>query len=566
MKRISEEIFSIINGAGALVERERERERVERRERERERGRERESEGISMSSSSSSLFSSSMLLYLVLGVFVAASFVCSFFLSGKPKYASSVSFTDEKDGKKKKRKLPPLMDCGYVVPGIGGLVKFVQGPLGVMAEAFNKHGDVFTVPVGNKRMTFLLGPTPALHFFRGSDEVISQKEVYEFNVPTFGKGVVFDVDHRLRREQFKFFAEALRPAKMRSYVGQMVKEAEAFFDKWGESGELDILHELSSLIILTASRCLLGREVRENLFEEVYRQFHFLDMGMQPISVLFPYLPIKAHRDRDTARKQMSEIFAKIIVNRRAQPADAPKEEDVLQTFVDARYSEAYGGRQMTTDEITGMLIAALFAGQHTSSITSTWTGLYLFSEKYRHKFLPDILEEQRKIVAEHGEELNYEILSKMDFLHRGMKESLRLHPPLIMLMRYVHEAFDCETIKGETIHVPRGDIICTSPTFSHRLESVYKDPDAYDPDRFGPGREEDKQKPFSFIGFGGGRHSCMGETFAYMQVKIIWSLLLRKFDFELVSNGGAIPEPDYAAMVVGPKPPCKVRFTRRKL
>merc|ERR1719155_408313 len=115
------------------------------------------------------------------------------------------------------------MDCG-LIPGIGGLVKFVQGPLGVMAEAYSKYGDVFTVPVGNKRMTFLIGPTPSVHFFRGSDEVISQKEVYEFNVPTFGKGVVFDVD-------------------------QMVTEAEQYFSSWGESGEVDILHELSSLII-----------------------------------------------------------------------------------------------------------------------------------------------------------------------------------------------------------------------------------------------------------------------------------------------------------------------------
>ena len=171
---------------------------------------------------------------------------------------------------------------------------------------------------------------------------------------------------------------------MRSYVNQMVKEAEQFFGSWGESGEVDILHELSSLIINTASRCLLGREVRENLFEEVYRQFHFLDMGMQPISVLFPYLPIKAHRDRDRARKEMSAIFMKIIKARRAQPEGAPKEDDVLQTFVEARYSQTYGGRLMTPDEITGMLIAALFAGQHTSSITSTWTCLYLFSEVYR--------------------------------------------------------------------------------------------------------------------------------------------------------------------------------------
>lgn len=198
----------------------------------------------------------------VLGAFAAIGFVCLQFLAGKPKYAV---------GKDKRKILPPLMDCG-LIPGIGGLVKFVQGPLGVMAEAYSKYGDVFTVPVGNKRMTFLIGPTPSVHFFRGSDEVISQKEVYEFNVPTFGKGVVFDVDHRLRREQFKFFAEALRPAKMRSYVSQMVTEAEAYFAKWGETGEVDILHELSSLIILTASRCLLGREVRESLFEEVYRQ------------------------------------------------------------------------------------------------------------------------------------------------------------------------------------------------------------------------------------------------------------------------------------------------------
>ena len=72
-------------------------------------------------------------------------------------------------------------------------------------------------------------------------------------------------------------------------------------------------------------------------------------------------------------------------------------ETDVLQTMIDARYSErTYGGRHLTDDEITGMMIAILFAGQHTSSITSTWTGLYLHSKMYRDKFLPPVLEEQR--------------------------------------------------------------------------------------------------------------------------------------------------------------------------
>lgn len=61
-----------------------------------------------------------------------------------------------------------------------------------------------------------------------------------------------------------------------------------------------------------------------------------------------------------------------------------------------------------------------------------------------RHKgdFLPPVLAEQRRIVAENGTVLNAEVIGKMDNLHRVMKEVLRLHPPLIMLLRYVHETF----------------------------------------------------------------------------------------------------------------------------
>jgi hypothetical protein len=62
--------------------------------------------------------------------------------------------------------------------------------------------------------------------------------VYEFNVPTFGKGVVFDVGHQERAEQFRFFSEALKTARLQTYVQLMVLEAEAFFkERLQESGE-----------------------------------------------------------------------------------------------------------------------------------------------------------------------------------------------------------------------------------------------------------------------------------------------------------------------------------------
>nr|CAD1820468.1 unnamed protein product [Ananas comosus var. bracteatus] len=373
--------------------------------------------------------------------------------------------------------------------------------------------------------------------------------------PHLRPGVVFDVDYSVRQEQFRFFTEALRVVKLRSYVDQMVLEAQEYFSKWGESGTVDLKYELEHLIILTASRCLLGREVREKLFDDVSALFHDLDNGMQPISVIFPYLPIPAHRQRDRARARLAEIFATII---KARKASGQSEEDMLQCFIDSKYKD---GRPTSESEVTGLLIAALFAGQHTSSITSTWTGAYLL----RHReFLVNAVEEQKEILKKHGEKIDHDILSEMDVLYRCIKEALRLHPPLIMLLRQSHSDFTVRTREGKDYDIPKGHIVATSPAFANRLSHIYKDPDTYDPDRFSPGREEDKAAgAFSYISFGGGRHGCLGEPFAYLQIKAIWSHLLRNFEFELISP---FPENNWNAMVVGVKGEVMVRYKRRKL
>ncbi len=58
------------------------------------------------------------------------------------------------------------------------------------------------------------------------------------------------------------------------------------------------------------------------------------------------------------------------------------------------------------------------------------------------------------------------------------------------------------------------------SPSFNHMLPHVFPQPHQYEPERFAPPREEDKAKPFAFVGFGGGRHACIGSNFAYLQVR----------------------------------------------
>lgn len=80
-------------------------------------------------------------------------------------------------------------------------------------------------------------------------------------------------------------------------------------------------------------------------------------------------------------------------------------------------------------------------------------------------------------------------------------------------------------------------------------------------------------------MAFGAGRHKCSGELFAYLQVKTIWSYILRTYDIELV---GGMPEPDYTyenfryyfsnilsktrTLIAGPKPPVLVKVTKKKV
>lgn len=57
------------------------------------------------------------------------------------------------------------------------------------------------------------------------------------------------------------------------------------------------------------------------------------------------------------------------------------------------------------------------------------------------------------------------------------------------------------------------------------------------------------------------GRHRCVGETFAYMQIKTIWSVLLKKYKFSLID--GFFPPVNYSTMIHTPTKPI-IRYQRR--
>ena len=334
----------------------------------------------------------------------------------------------------------------------------------------------------------------------------------------------------------------------RRYAAYMAAEAEAYFAGWGEEGEVDLLASMNELTTFIASRCLIGHEFRQNLTGEFAKLYRDLEGGINLIAFFKPYWPLPKMRRRDRARLGVVELISGVMRQRRATTQE---HEDFLQTLMDARYKD---GRPLSEAEITGILLALIFAGQHTSTVLSTWTGVLLLQHR---DYLPALLDEQRQVFGA-GQAVSLEALRQLQALERCIREAERMHPPLIMLMRKVLRDLQY----GDYV-IPAGDLVMVSPAVSHRLPEVFAKPNRYDPDRFGPGREEDKQSPYALITFGGGKHRCVGATFAYQQIKIIWSVLLRNFELELVDRQH---QPDYSTFVVGPKPPCRVRYRRRAI
>ena len=462
-------------------------------------------------------------------------------------------------------KLPPVVRTG--LPFIGPLLAFLNDPIKSVTEARDRHGNVFTINMFHIKSTFLIGSEAHKAFFEAMDDELDQAPCYRFMIPVFGKGVVYDASLPKRRQQMRFLGSSLRPAELRRYPATIAKETCLFFREnfpaWSSDGKVvDLLHTMADLTILTASATLHGPEVRKHLYKDVSRLFAELDKGISPLSILFPYAPTPAHRGRDIAHRGMIDLFTKVIRERRSKQAaggsNAKKGTDMLQKLMDSTYKD---GNAVPDHEIAGLLISALFAGQHTSSITLTWTLLYLLHDaRQGGNWLEKVKAELNSLEPRPGAfacgDLSHDLVSKMDTLHACIKETLRLYPPLIFLMRQVVN----QPLEVGEFTVPVGHNVWVSNAVAGRMPDVFVDPDTYNPGRW---MDFDIRKlpPYSFIGFGAGIHTCMGESFAFMQLRTILAVILSSFDLEMM---GELPTASYEAMVVMPKGPNLIRFTRR--
>ena len=434
----------------------------------------------------------------------------------------------------------------------GHLEELRVDPIALMQRVRDECGDVGEFRLADKDVVLLTGAEANEVFFRATDEELDQAAAYPFMTPVFGEGVVFDASPEERRRALH--NQSLRDKFMRGHAATITAEIERMLADWDDEGTIDLLDFTAELFIYTSTACLIGHKFREELDGHVAELFHDLERGTDAIAFVDPYADIESFRRRDAARAELVEIIQGIMDRRRAAgpPVDGEERDlvDVLMSITNPDGSDYF-----SADTITGMFISMMFAGHHTTSTTASW----LIIELIRH---PDVL---AKVVAEMdaladagGGVVTYQDLREVPWLEASIKETLRLHPPLILLLRLAKEPFD---VGG--YHVQAGKLVGASISVSNRLAGAFEDPDEFDPSRYLEPRQDDLDNPWNWIPFGAGRHRCVGAAFALMQLKAIFTVLLRDWELTPAQPPDSYRN-DHSKMVVQLAQPCAVHHKRR--
>ncbi len=406
------------------------------------------------------------------------------------------------------------------LPLLGETLQFVFDPKFV-EKRYHQYGSIFKTKIIGRPTVYMVGPEAVEFVLSSHIDHFSWREGWPDNFKLLLGESLFVQDGEEHRRNRRLMMPALHGAALTNYVGTMESITQTYLHKWQQQREFIWFDEFKQLTFDIASQLLLGTNSGSDV-ARLSQLFTTLTNGMFALNPL--RLPVTSLGKAIAARNQILQHLAQVVSTRKQHPS-----KDVLSLLLQARDEEGNG---MSDRQVIAQALLLLFAGHETT--TSMLTMLCL--ELARHQEVLQKARTEQLELAQHGA-LNLEQLGRMPYLEQVLSEIERLHPPVGGGFRGVVKPFEFNGF-----YVPAGWQLIYSSLMTHQLPEIYPQPLQFDPERFSPQRQENKQRPFSLIGFGGGPRICIGIAFAKLEMKIVAAHLLRGYQWELLPNQSVEP------------------------
>ncbi len=296
----------------------------------------------------------------------------------------------------------------------------------------------------------------------------------------------------------------------------MRAEAEAALARLQPDTVVDVYAWMRGLAMRIAMRALLGLDPDDGGQGAVAAHHFEQALGFFGIDFALRLLrgPGSPWRKLMASREVLDKIVYEEIARRRAAPDSG--REDILSLLVAAR---GEGGEAFTDTEIRDQVMTLMFAGHDTSTSTVTFA---LWELAHHPEALERLCEEQDRVLAGAPPTID-QMENEMPYLDMVLDEVLRLYPPAWIGPRRAVRDFEFGGYR-----VPRHAYVNYVSWASHRIPTVFPEPEAFVPERFT--RERKAQLPRgAYVPFGGGKRVCIGKRFGLIEVKLVTTMLLQR-------------------------------------
>jgi cytochrome P450 len=424
-----------------------------------------------------------------------------------------------------------------------------RNPAQVLSRYTEEFGDTFRIYLGGlKEAIITIDPAVIQHVLKTNADNYHKSEIQVRRMGHFlGKGLL-TTEGEAWRNQRRLIQKGFAPKQLDALSAIMqdsVADSLRDFDSKIHDGPVDIYPHLMKITFSMVARSLFGARLKDEDIDLVSHtictvQEFIVRQTLQPY--LNPWFEVSGElRKHEEMRTRADAVLMAYIKKRRNEPAG----NDLLQTLMDARYSDGEG---MPDELVLSESMQLLVAGHETSSNGLSWL-LYLLSSR------PDCLERVRQeIYSVLGDApMNHSDVPKLGFTTQVIQEGLRLYPPFWMVDRMAV----ADDRVGDVV-IPAGSMVIAYVYGAHHAPRYWQDPETFDPDRFLKGSEK-QRTPFTYLPFGGGPRGCIGNHYAMLQILMILSDLLRKYDFQMVPGQTIEARP---MVILRPKHGIRMTFT----
>uniref|UniRef100_A0A0D9WSH5 Cytochrome P450 n=1 Tax=Leersia perrieri TaxID=77586 RepID=A0A0D9WSH5_9ORYZ len=437
-------------------------------------------------------------------------------------------------------RLPP---SPWSLPVIGHLHHLAGAlPHHAMRDLARRHGPLMLLRLGELRVAVASSPDAAREVMKTRDIDFATRPMSRMTrlvFPAGTEGIIFAPYGEEWRELRKICTvELLSARRVHSFRAVREEEVRRLLNSIAAAAEaaspakaVNLSEMLSAYAADSSVRAIIGSRLKERdkyltMLERGLKLFarHTLP-DLYPssrLAMLVSRMPGRMMRHREEA----TAFNDAIIKEHQEKINGAGGDEDNLLDVLLRIQREGDLQFPLSTERIRTTVGDMFAGGSETAATALQW----IMAELMRNPRVMRKVQDEIRQVLVGQQKVTEDSLSNMSYMHLVIKEALRLHPPVPLLLPR-----ECRnTCQVFGFDVPKGTMVLVNAWAISRDPKYWDKAEEFIPERFEHTDIDFKGTNFEYTPFGAGRRMCPGIAFGLANVELTLANLLYHFDWQL--------------------------------